>query len=74
MLALDGDPEKIHDLLVDTIGNLTLTAYNPELSNPNFEQKKKIYESSDYSLNEYFSGCPAWGIEQIENRADELWT
>ena len=42
MLALDGDPEKIHDLLVDTISNLTLTAYNPELSNLSFEQKKNL--------------------------------
>ena len=73
MLATDGELERIHDLLVDTIGNLTLTAYNPELSNLDFEEKKKIYASSHYSLNEYFAGCPVWSAEQIENRAGELW-
>jgi hypothetical protein len=73
MIALDGEPEKIHALLIDTIGNLTLTGYNPELSNSSFDEKKKIYAASHYSLNGYFSGCPRWGIEQIENRAEELW-
>lgn len=73
MLASDREPDKIHNLLIDTIGNLTLTAYNPELSNLNFEEKKKIYASSHYSLNEYFAGCPIWTVEQIEDRAGELW-
>ena len=73
MIASDGVPEKIQALLGDTIGNLTLTAYNPELSNLSFDEKKKLYAASHYSLNGYFSGCPSWGVEQIENRAEELW-
>jgi Protein of unknown function (DUF1524) len=59
--------------LADTIGNLTLTAYNPTLSNLGFEEKKKIYASSHYSLNDYFADCPMWGVEQIRHRANELW-
>jgi uncharacterized protein with ParB-like and HNH nuclease domain len=73
VIAVDGDPAKIHDTLVDTIGNLTITAYNPELSNLPFEEKKKIYAASHYSLNGYFSQCPSWGSKQIEDRANELW-
>jgi hypothetical protein len=73
MIAVDVDPTKIHDSLVDTIGNLTITDYNPELSNLPFEEKKKIYAASHYSLNGYFSSCPSWGAKQIEDRANELW-
>lgn len=73
MLAADGDPKKTHDLLLDTIGNLTITAYNPELSNLAFQEKKKIYSSSHYSLNEWFAACPDWSAKQIEERARDLW-
>jgi hypothetical protein len=73
MLAADGDPKKIHDLLGDTIGNLTIAAYNPELSNLGFQEKKKIYASSHYSLNGWFATCPVWSTKQIEDRASELW-
>lgn len=72
-LSKDGDPEKLHELLADTIGNLTLTAYNPELSNLSFGQKKILYASSHYSLNEYFAQCDVWGIKEITNRSDKLW-
>ncbi len=73
MLAAEGNPDKIHDALVDTIGNLTITAYNPELSNLEFQDKKKIYASSHYSFNEWFAACPVWGTSQIEERAKVLW-
>jgi hypothetical protein len=73
MLAADGDPDEIHDSLGGTIGNLTITAYNPELSNLEFQAKKKIYSSSHYSLNGWFATCPVWSIKQIEARANELW-
>jgi hypothetical protein len=37
---LGDDWEITHELLLHTIGNLTLTAYNPELSNDDFESKR----------------------------------
>jgi uncharacterized protein with ParB-like and HNH nuclease domain len=73
MLATNEEPDKTHELFVDTIGNLTLTAYNPELSNFGFEEKKKIYAASHYTLNEYFAACKVWGSEQIVERASQLW-
>ena len=33
-----------HEIFLHTLGNLTLTAYNSELSNADFDTKKKIYE------------------------------
>ena len=37
-----------------TLTNLTLTGYNPELSNKAFKDKKKIYQESKVYLNKYF--------------------
>lgn len=73
VLSSDGDPNTAHESLVDTIGNLTLTGYNPELSNMAFDEKKKIYVMSNYSLNGYFSDCDIWDINQIRQRGGKLW-
>ena len=73
MLAENGDPDKVHVLLVDTIGNLTLTAYNSELSNLGFQEKKELYATSNYSLNGCFAAYLVWNAEQIEDRASKLW-
>ena len=73
MLAENGDPDKAHVLLVDTIGNLTLTAYNSELSNLGFQEKKEFYATSNYSLNGCFAAYLVWNAEQIEDRASKLW-
>jgi hypothetical protein len=37
---LTGDANAIHEALVDTFGNLTLTGYNSELGNMAFSDKK----------------------------------
>lgn len=59
----------IHDLYLNVIGNLTLTAYNPELSNANFEEKKQIYLNSHLELNKYFNKVSSWKREDIEKRS-----
>ena len=38
-----------------TIGNLTLTGYNPELSNKSYSEKRTIYGLSHFELNRYFA-------------------
>ena len=48
---LGEDAEATHELLLHTIGNLTLTAYNPELSNSTWEKKKEILKVSHLELN-----------------------
>ena len=55
-----------------TLGNLTLTGYNRELSNKPFIDKKELLKDSNFSLNSYFNDIEFWTKEQIEARADTL--
>jgi len=61
-----------HELYLHTIGNLTLTAYNAELSNDDFVTKKKILDESHLEMNVYFADIHKWTRVEIENRADIL--
>lgn len=61
-----------HDVYLHTIGNLTLTAYNSELSNYNFDKKKEIFNKSHLEINKYFSEVEFWNKDEIENRAKYL--
>lgn len=66
------DWEETYELLLDTIGNLTLTAYNPELSNADFNTKKQIYNESHLELNKYFANLNSWTKAEIESRSELL--
>lgn len=66
------DWEDTHELFLHTIGNLTLTAYNSELSNDDFTSKKKTYNDSHLELNRYFSPISSWTCTEIERRAEAL--
>ena len=68
-----GDMWAIHqELYVHTIGNLTLTAYNSELSNSDFYTKKKAYANSHLGLNKYFETIENWNPKDIDIRAGNL--
>ena len=69
---LGTDWQDTHELLLHTIGNLTLTAYNSELSNDTFSVKKERFAQSHLDLNAYFESCSDWMGEQIEERSDKL--
>lgn len=69
---LGDDWKQQHDLLLHTLGNLTLTGYNSELSNKPFEEKKNYYASSNFSLNQYFKEIPKWNANAIQERAKYL--
>jgi uncharacterized protein with ParB-like and HNH nuclease domain/predicted transport protein len=64
--------EFVHETLLDTLGNLTLTGYNSELSNSDFEEKKSWYRDSHLELNTYFSEIDTWREADIQLRAQEL--
>lgn len=64
--------EDTHDLFLHTLGNLTLTAYNSELSNESFEEKKQILQKSHLELNRYFDTKNHWREEDIKERGAHL--
>jgi alkylated DNA nucleotide flippase Atl1 len=66
------DAEAVHRELVHTLGNLTLSAYNSELSNSPFDRKQQIYVKSHLSLNKDLVVHPRWGRTEIRARAAEL--
>ena len=62
----------VHELYLHTLGNRTLTAYNPDLSNKSFDVKKRVLAESHLELNGYFESVPGWRKDDIERRGQEL--
>lgn len=82
---LGDDWQEMHAVYCNNIGNLTLTGYNPELSNKSFEEKLNEKEYgflvSSFGLNSYVKKQTEWSSVQIEERAKllaeravEIWT
>lgn len=83
-MIADGDVEKAKELrikYVHTLGNLTITGYNQNLSNMSFEQKRdrKSKDKTKYIgyrnglyLNEDIVSENSWKIENIINRTNKL--
>ena len=69
---LGDDWEKTHEMLLHTLGNLTLTGYNTELSNSPFETKQVELAKSHLDLNAYFNGLTKWDAQAIHQRAAAL--
>ncbi|GAA8602135.1 DUF262 and DUF1524 domain-containing protein [Helicobacter pylori] len=68
--------QAIHDKYLHTIGNLTLTGYNPEYSNKSFQEKRdmeKGFKDSPLRLNQGLRGdLESFGEEEIKKRANDL--
>ena len=62
----------VHRRLIHTLGNLTLTGYNPELSNDPWESKRDLYAASHVDLNREIATHDSWAEEQILRRASQL--
>lgn len=69
---LGDDWEETYETLLHTIGNLTLTAYNAELSNDDFDSKRKRLGDSHLEINSYFQDKASWKREDIEARSEHL--
>lgn len=72
---LGSDYLTVHQTYLHTIGNLTLTAYNPALSDKSFALKKstdKGFLKSPLFLNESIAQSDKWDKRSIEHRADLL--
>lgn len=65
----------IHEKYLHTIGNLTLTGYNPEYRNKPFKEKRdmeKGFKQSSLRLNQSLKNLESFGEKEIKKRANDL--
>lgn len=70
--SLGSNWREIQKKYLNTIGNLTLTAYNPEMSDSSFTEKLNMeggFKESALRLNKYVVSQSTWGEKQITERA-----
>lgn len=66
--------ENVHEDYLHTIGNLTLTGYNPELSNRSFTDKwADVFFESPLRLNQSLANADGWNQTAISERATLLF-
>ncbi len=63
----------IHNEYLHTIGNLTLTGYNNDLSNSRFDEKKETYRGSNILITRTLAEYNFWNDESIKSRALKLF-
>lgn len=66
---------RVHKQYLHTIGNLTLTGYNSELSDRPFHEKQKMpggFADSPIRLNRFLANHDYWDEASIQQRAEEL--
>jgi hypothetical protein len=67
--------QQVHEEWLHRLGNLTLTGYNPEMSNLCFEKKKTIkdgYNDSTVRITKFVKEQPVWTAAEMETRGKEL--
>ncbi|MFD6150078.1 DUF262 domain-containing protein [Streptomyces sp. NPDC060243] len=64
--------EDLHKRLQHTLGNLTLTGINSELSNHPFQRKQGLLDGSHLEMNRRIAATERWGAKEILARADDL--
>lgn len=75
--SLGDHATEIHAIWKDRLANLTLTAYNSNLSNKTFEEKRDIltkggYQGSGLRMNQAIAGKSSWGLTELEERDHEM--
>ncbi|GLZ51689.1 hypothetical protein Acsp07_13060 [Actinomycetospora sp. NBRC 106378] len=60
---------QLHQSLVHTLGNLTLTGYNATLSNNPFPAKRQLLAQSGVRMNQDIAKHETWGREEITQRS-----
>ena len=73
---LGEDWQEIQEKYLHTIGNLTFTGYNPELSDRSFTEKKRLdpggFFQSRLRLNDGLVQVKKWDETAIQSRAEKL--
>ena len=72
---LGPDWQRVHDTYLHTIGNLTLTGYNSEMSDKSFMEKMDMkggFKETAIRLNKYIVKQTHWTESQMQERAQIL--
>lgn len=72
---LGEDWQEVHSLYLHTLGNLTITGYNAEMSNKSFWEKvngESGFKHSHLKLNESIAQCDVWNKKSIQRRTNIL--
>ncbi len=73
---LGPDYEEIHATWLHRLANLTLTGYNPNLSNNTFQEKRDAeeggYRASGLKMNQKIAQKDSWGLPELEERSQEM--
>lgn len=64
--------DQVHEGIVHTLGNLTLTGYNPALGNSSFDKKSALLSTSGLVMSQQIARQPRWGRPEILARAADL--
>ena len=74
--SLGLNAEEIHSIWLHRLANLTLTGYNPNLSNKPFIDKRDAenggYKASGLRMNQKIAQKDTWGLPELEERNTEL--
>lgn len=74
--SLGANASEIHETWLHRLANLTLTGYNPNLSNKPFQEKRDAeeggYKASGLKLNQKISIKESWGLPELEERNNEM--
>jgi hypothetical protein len=69
---LGENADAIHQRWLHTPGNLTLTAYNPELSNASWPDKREFYAASNVSMTRALANINIFDANSLIKRGREL--
>ena len=72
---LGENAKEIHDTWLHRLGNLTLTAYNSDMSNKSFSEKRDAahgYRHSGLRMNQDLAKKEKWGEEELKERSDAM--
>ena len=76
MEELGTNAAEIHAMWLHRLANLTLTGYNPSLSNKTFQEKRDSeqggYQNSGLRMNQKIALKDAWGLPELEERNQEM--
>lgn len=74
--ALGPNSAEIHSTWLHRLANLTLSGYNPNLSNKTFAEKRDAaeggYKASGLKMNQRIAQKETWGLAELEERNHEL--